>query len=117
MFLLGYHSLLDGILARQTFSYWTSEFDADDIWWAPVQEIDDVLRDSAFFDAGCVVPVPDGSGGTVDMVASPIDFSTSSWVPEAPAPQLGAHTELILAEDLAVNWETISELKVKGVIL
>jgi crotonobetainyl-CoA:carnitine CoA-transferase CaiB-like acyl-CoA transferase len=51
------------------------------------------------------------------MIASPIDFSTSSWVPEAPAPQLGAHTELILAEDLAVNWETISELKVKGVIL
>jgi crotonobetainyl-CoA:carnitine CoA-transferase CaiB-like acyl-CoA transferase len=110
-------ALLDGILARQTFSYWTNEFDADDIWWAPVQEIDDVLRDSAFFDAGCIVAVPDGSGGTVDMVASPIDFSVSSWAPETPAPQLGAHTELILTDDLGVNWETIAELKTKGVIL
>ena len=88
-----------------------------DIWWAPVLELDDVLKDSAFFDAGCVVSVPDGLGGTVEMIASPIDFSTSNWIPEAPAPQLGAHTELILAEDLAVNWENISELKVKGVIL
>lgn len=110
-------ALLDEILARQSFSDWIEVFDANDIWWAPVQEVDDVLRDSAFFDAGCVVAVPDGSGGTVDMVASPIDFSVSNWAPAAPAPQLGAHTELILSDDLGVNWDRISELKSKGVIL
>ena len=55
--------------------------------------------------------------GTVQMVASPIDFSETNWAPQGPAPQLGAHTELILSGELGYDWETITALKDQGIIL
>ena len=82
-----------------------------------MQEIEDVLMDESFVGSGGLIDVPDGAGGTVQMVASPIDFSETNWAPQGPAPQLGAHTELILSDELGYGWETIVALKDEGIIL
>ena len=63
----------------------------------PINTLDDVLVDDQFHAAGGVVYVPDGDD-SVPMVASPADFSGTPAQPRCPAPQLGEHTEEVLAQ-------------------
>ena len=55
------------------------------------------LADEQFHAAGGIVTVPDGDGRR-PMVASPADFHGTPWEPRSAAPQLGQHTDEILAE-------------------
>jgi crotonobetainyl-CoA:carnitine CoA-transferase CaiB-like acyl-CoA transferase len=45
-----------------------------------------------------VVYVPDADGGSVPMVATPADFHGTPTEVRGSAPQLGEHTEEVLAE-------------------
>ncbi len=49
------------------------------------------------------------------MVASPVDFSGTSWQPRATAPELGQHTEEVLLE-LGYDWAAIANLKDRNAI-
>jgi crotonobetainyl-CoA:carnitine CoA-transferase CaiB-like acyl-CoA transferase len=44
-----------------------------------------------------MVDVPDGQAA-VPMVATPADFHGTPWAPRSTAPNLGQHTDEILAE-------------------
>ncbi|MEL6985822.1 MAG: CoA transferase, partial [Actinomycetota bacterium] len=66
-------------------------------------------------DAGCLVDVPMSDGTTETMVASPVDFGRDMWSVREPSPELGQHTELVLAE-IGVDWDDIEALKSQGVI-
>ena len=55
------------------------------------------------------------SGDPVQLVASPAQFDEAP-VEVARAPELGEHTELVLAE-LGVDWDDIAALKSSGAIL
>ncbi|WP_084730428.1 CoA transferase [Mycolicibacterium elephantis] len=68
-----------------------------ELFWAPINSVEDVLADDQFHAAGGVVYVPDGDS-TVPMIASPADFSGTPWAPRSTAPQLGEHTAEVLAE-------------------
>ena len=59
--------------------------------------LEDVLGDDQFHAAGGVVYVPDGES-SVPAVATPADFLGTPWEPRSPAPELGQHTEEVLAE-------------------
>jgi crotonobetainyl-CoA:carnitine CoA-transferase CaiB-like acyl-CoA transferase len=56
-----------------------------------------------------------GTGETVRMVSSPVDFSHTPWEPRGPVPALGQHTEEVLLE-LGYDWDRIIELKEAGAI-
>ena len=91
---------LDRIFATRPLSEWAAVFDEDpDFFWSPVNSLDDVLADGQFHDAGGVVYVPSGAGTeeTVAMVASPADFSGTPAQPRCIAPELGQHTDEVLA--------------------
>ena len=89
---------LDAIFASRPRSEWATAFDAEpDLFWAPVNTIDDLLSDEQFQASGAVVRVPDEQG-TVPMLASPADFGGLPVVPRWRAPRLGEHTEEILRE-------------------
>ena len=77
---------------------WATIFDPEpDLFWAPVNTVDDLLADEQFHASGAVVRVPDEQG-TVPMLASPADFGGLPVVPRWHAPRLGEHTEEILRE-------------------
>lgn len=59
--------------------------------------MEDVLADEQFHAAGGVVYVPEGDS-SVPMVATPADFYGTPWAPRSSAPEIGEHTEEILAE-------------------
>ncbi|WP_099245271.1 CaiB/BaiF CoA-transferase family protein [Mycobacterium sp. shizuoka-1] len=86
---------LDEIFATRTLAEWAEAFDAEpDLFWSPVNSMEDVLGDEQFHAAGGLVDVPDGG----PMIATPADFHGTPWAPRSAAPALGEHTEQILAE-------------------
>jgi crotonobetainyl-CoA:carnitine CoA-transferase CaiB-like acyl-CoA transferase len=107
---------LDEAFATRTFDEWTAAFDEADVWWAPVQNADDLPNDPQAHAAGCFVDTPIGDGTNAPMVASPIDFGDPGWAPALASPEFGEHTELVLL-DLGYDWDRIIELKERKAIL
>ncbi len=89
---------LDEIFATKPLAEWAEIFAGEpDFFWSPINSLEDVMGDEQFHAAGGIVNVPDGDGG-LPMVASPADFHGTPWAPRSVAPQLGQHTDEILAE-------------------
>ncbi|BBY23378.1 hypothetical protein MSTO_35830 [Mycobacterium stomatepiae] len=89
---------LDEIFATRSLDEWAQAFAAEpDFFWSPINSIEDVVADEQFHTAGGIVDVPDGQS-SIAMVATPADFHGTPWAPRSPAPELGQHTDEILAE-------------------
>jgi crotonobetainyl-CoA:carnitine CoA-transferase CaiB-like acyl-CoA transferase len=89
---------LDEIFASRTLDEWAEVFATEpELFWSPINSMEDVLGDEQFYAAGGLVDVPDGDG-SLPMVATPADFHGTPWAPCSAAPKLGEHTEEILAE-------------------
>jgi crotonobetainyl-CoA:carnitine CoA-transferase CaiB-like acyl-CoA transferase len=92
---------LDLIFATKPLDEWAEIFATEpDFFWSPVNSIEDVLADEQFHAAGGMVDVPVGADtqAVVPMIATPADFHGTPWAPRACAPELGAHTDEVLAE-------------------
>jgi len=111
----GLIAALDAIFATKTRAEWGVIFDAEkDLWWAPVQTVDEVLADPQAAAAGAFVEVPDGDGTTL-LPATPVDFGGTPWAPRAMAPELGQHTDAILTE-LGRSSADIARLREAGIV-
>lgn len=89
---------LDVIFAGKTLDEWTEVFAAQpDLFWSPINSMEDVLGDDQFHAAGGIVYVPDDDGGAVPMVATPADFHGTPAEVRCSAPELGQHTDEVLA--------------------
>lgn len=107
--------LLDEIFATKTRDEWAAVFDTEpDMFWAPVNDIDDVIVDEQVAAAGAWVEVPDANGGAT-RVASPSDFYGTPWAPRGPAPKLGEHTREILA-GLGRSDDDVAALLDSGIV-
>lgn len=88
---------LDTIFATRPLSEWAEVFAAEpELFWSPINSLEDVVSDDQFHAAGGAVYVPDGTG-SVPMVATPADFHGTPCAPRATAPRLGEHTDEVLA--------------------
>jgi crotonobetainyl-CoA:carnitine CoA-transferase CaiB-like acyl-CoA transferase len=105
---------LDAIFATKTREEWGVEFYRENVWWAPVQTVEELLADPQFLAAGGLVEVPDGPS-TATMVASPVDFAGTPWAPRSMPPKLGEHTEEILAE-LGRDQADVDHLRAEGIV-
>jgi len=105
---------LDAIFATRPLEEWAQAFDDEpELFWSPVNSIDDLLVDEQFWASGAVVPVPDEDGGRV-MLATPADFGGQPPSPRWRAPRLGEHTLEVLAE-LGYAPAEVDALVVDGV--
>jgi crotonobetainyl-CoA:carnitine CoA-transferase CaiB-like acyl-CoA transferase len=108
-------SMLDSIFASETREEWGKRFDAEqDVWWAPVQTLEEVVADPQVRASGALVDVPDGST-TTTFPATPVDFTETPWAPRAMAPEHGQHTDEIL-DELGRHGEEVAALRARGVI-
>jgi len=105
---------LDKVFATKNLDEWGQAFDRENVWWAPVNSISDVVNDPVAQEAGAFVDVP-GPEGPIQGVATPVDFYGTPWQPRGYVPELGQHTEEILLE-LGYDWDRIVALKEDGVI-
>lgn len=106
---------LDRILATRTLAEWAPIFDANDVWWAPILGVAEVVEDPVVRAAGAFVEV-ESPDGVVEQVNTPVDFYGTPAGPRGWAPELGQHTEEVLLE-LGYDWEGIAALKERGAIL
>ena len=80
----------------RTRAEWGEALDAEGVWWAPVQTTEEVLADPQAWAGGGFLEVPDGSS-TAMMVNSPCDFAGTPTEARSMPPELGQHTDEILA--------------------
>jgi crotonobetainyl-CoA:carnitine CoA-transferase CaiB-like acyl-CoA transferase len=105
---------LDAIFATRTREEWGDILDREGMWWAPVQTTDEVLADPQAWAGGGFVDVPDGSS-TQTMINSPVDFLGTPSAPRGMPPELGEHTDEVLAE-LGRDAATIAALRADGIV-
>jgi crotonobetainyl-CoA:carnitine CoA-transferase CaiB-like acyl-CoA transferase len=106
--------LLDEIFALRPLDEWAAAFSEEpELFWSPVNSVDDVVADEQFHAAHSVVDVPD-EGGTLPMLATPVDFGGRPPAPRWRAPRLGEHTCEVLSE-LGFDDATIASLVSDGV--
>ena len=105
---------LDKVFATKSLDEWGQTFDRENVWWAPVNSVTEVVDDPVAKDAGAFVEVP-GPEGPIQGVATPADFYGTPWQPRGYVPELGQHTEEILLE-LDYDWDKIVALKESGAI-
>ena len=108
-------ALLDQIFASRTRAEWAKVFDAEqDMWWAPVQTLDEVVADPQVRAAGGLVEVPDGAS-TTTLPATPVDFSGTPWEARWMAPEPGQHTDEVLSE-LGKSEAEVQDLRVRNIV-
>jgi len=108
--------LLDEIFATKPLDEWADAFAAEpELFWSPVNSIDDLVADEQFHAAKGVVQVPDEQS-SLPMLATPVDFGGEPPVPRYRAPRVGEHTREILAE-LGRAPQAVEALLAEGVAL
>ena len=105
----------DAVFATRTRDEWGEALDAQGVWWAPVQTTEEVLADPQAWAGGGFVEVPDGSG-TAMMVNSPCDFAGTPTQARSMPPELGEHTDEILAE-MGKERGDIAHLRRAGAVI
>jgi crotonobetainyl-CoA:carnitine CoA-transferase CaiB-like acyl-CoA transferase len=105
---------LDNVFATKDFAEWCEIFDRENVWWAAVNSIHDLIEDPVVHEAGVFQDV-EGPDGPLTFVATPADFDGTPAGPQGLSPELGQHTEEVLLE-LGYDWEQIIPLKEKGAI-
>ncbi|MEX2236366.1 MAG: CoA transferase [Dehalococcoidia bacterium] len=106
---------LDAVFGGKAMAEWEGRFGANNVWWAPVNSIAEVVQDPMAEAAGVFVDVP-GPDGPVRMVATPAHFFGTPWEPTTMAPELGQNTEEVLLE-LGYDWDAIIKLKESKAII
>ena len=95
---------LDEIVATETLDVWAERFDREGVWWAPAQGPAAVLEDAQLLVNDGIVELGDDAGGPKQRsVNGPVSFSDARIRPSTPAPQLGEHTDAVLAELSALS--------------
>jgi crotonobetainyl-CoA:carnitine CoA-transferase CaiB-like acyl-CoA transferase len=105
---------LDAIFATRPFAEWAERLDKAGMWWAPMQSVEDAVRDPQTEASGAFIDVP-LNDGSARMLATPVDFTDYRPVAARPVPEPGEHTEEVLL-GLGYDWEAIAALKESGVI-
>jgi crotonobetainyl-CoA:carnitine CoA-transferase CaiB-like acyl-CoA transferase len=84
-------AVLDEHFATRDYAYWTAQFDANDVWWAPLNSIADAVADPQVIASGAFVDMtPQPDEDPYRAVNSPVDFS--DYTPTyGPVPNLGEH--------------------------
>ena len=84
-------AVLDAHFATQDYGYWTSRFDAEDVWWAPLNSIPDAINDPQVIASGAFIDMtPQPGEAPYRAVNSPVDFD--GYTPTyGPVPNLGQH--------------------------
>ena len=110
---------LESAAANKTRSEWAEVFRENDVWWAPVSSVDDLISDPQAIAAGAFVAVPGQPAadpvGEFNSIATPVDFGSTPVVLASPPPAVGADADSLL-EEIGITSEQIARLRHVGVL-
>ena len=107
--------IIDEAFAGRTLDEWKERLADFEGVWTPFQSLVELYDDPQVVANGYLPAMEDAAGNPVQLVANPAQFDETP-VEVDRAPELGEHTELVLAE-LGIDWDEIAALKSRGAIL
>ena len=109
--------ILDGVFAAKPRSEWLRKLrEEGDFVATVVNTIDDLPDDPQVVANGYIVDYNHPKIGPTKIVGLPLKFSETPGNPRGRAPELGEHTEEVLAGLLGYSWEEIHQLRERQVI-
>jgi crotonobetainyl-CoA:carnitine CoA-transferase CaiB-like acyl-CoA transferase len=106
--------ILTGVFASATLAEWRERLADFTGQWCVVQDTLEAAADPQSVANGYVQACRNAEGVPFQLVAAPVQFDGDPAIPER-APEFNEHGDAILA-DLGIDWDTIVDLKVRGVI-
>jgi crotonobetainyl-CoA:carnitine CoA-transferase CaiB-like acyl-CoA transferase len=107
-------AVLEECFAGATLAEWRRRLEPFEGQWAVAQNTLEAAEDPQTLANGYVQGCTTASGVPFRMVTAPVQFDERP-APPGRAPELNEHGDQILA-DLGLDWDTIVELKVRGVV-
>ncbi|MBI4011496.1 MAG: CoA transferase, partial [Candidatus Rokubacteria bacterium] len=109
-------ALLETIFPARPTADWLGRLQAEGVPAAPIQRVDEVLRDPQVVLREMVVGLEHPRLGTVKTLGTPIKPAGALPFRPAPPPGLGEHTDAVLGGLLGYPAERIAALRRSGVI-
>jgi crotonobetainyl-CoA:carnitine CoA-transferase CaiB-like acyl-CoA transferase len=107
--------LVAAAVAGKTIAEWKERLYGMKGQWSPVLDTLDVADDPQTIANGYLQEVQSKDGHRFTLVSTPVQFNGEA-APTARGPEFNEHGDEILAEKLGLDWDTILDLKVKGVV-
>jgi crotonobetainyl-CoA:carnitine CoA-transferase CaiB-like acyl-CoA transferase len=92
------YQLVETLLMKETTAYWLKVLEENDIPFAPISTLDDLLNDPHLQDVGFFEQYDHPTEGRLRRVTSPVKFSKSTPEFQFGAPHLGENSREILLE-------------------
>jgi crotonobetainyl-CoA:carnitine CoA-transferase CaiB-like acyl-CoA transferase len=108
-------AILEEAFAARTQAEWKERLHGMAGQWTPVQSIYDLLSDPQVEANGYVQKLENAGGFEYTLVSTPVQFGEEA-APTRRAPEFNEHGDNILVEDLGMDWDTIIDLKTRGVL-
>ncbi len=108
-------TLIAPVLETRSTEAWLDAFEGRNIWCAPVNDYEDVLRDPQVRHNECFQTIPGATGTPIAIVRHPIRYDGETPNVTLPPQPLGAQTEDVLRE-IGYEDDAIRRLEADGVI-
>ena len=106
---------MDELFAARTLAEWGRHFDEAGFIWGPASTVAELAEDAQAAALGIFPEIKHPVAGSLRTVANPLRIRGADNAPRGPAPDVGAHTNAILAE-IGVPAEQIAALAAAGVV-
>jgi crotonobetainyl-CoA:carnitine CoA-transferase CaiB-like acyl-CoA transferase len=107
-------AILREVFAQRSLAHWRQDLADFDGQWAVVQDSLEVAADPQSTANGYVQDCKTAGGVPFRLVAAPVQYDEHPATP-GRAPEFNEHGDDILGE-LGIDWDTIVDLKVRGVV-
>lgn len=107
--------LVAAAIKGKTLAEWKERLYGMKGQWSPVLDTIDVAEDPQTLANGYLQEVHSKDGHPFTLVSTPVQFNGEP-APTSRGPEFNEHGDEILTEKLGLDWDTILDLKVKGIV-
>ena len=109
------HDAINAYTRTRTTNDWVEHLNAAGVPSGPVYSLDQTFADPQVEHLGMAAPVDHPSRGRIDLVGQPVRFHRTPWQLRTASPEMGEHTDAILA-DLGYSESDIAGLRDRAVV-